>query len=410
MTAPFMAMLLAIALMPFIFKHHWERFYHYWAVFLGTLSVGAFLFATQNTGRVLATGHEYLSFMALVGSLFVVAGGIHITVKGHARPWVNVVFLAIGAVAANIIGTTGASMLMIRPWIQMNRYRITGFHIVFFIFIVSNVGGCLTPIGDPPLFLGYLNGVPFWWVLEHCWQPWTVGCGALLLIFFLFDSMNFHRAPAEIHQIETQDGQWRIGGLGNLVYLAAILAAVFLDRPLLLREAIMIAAALASWFTTSKEWRQANHFTLEPIKEVGWLFLGIFATMIPALDYLQGHASALGLRSPLHYYWTTGALSGILDNAPTYMAFLAAAFGAAGMKLATGMPEFIAHHEPTLMALSVSSVFFGAITYIGNGPNFMVKAIALHQKVKAPDFFQYIFCYSLPILLPVLWLVGWLFF
>ena len=410
MLLPFAAMLLAIALMPLLFKHHWERFYHGWALLLGSLSIGYYLFIRHSGALIAHTAHEYLSFLALTGSLFVVAGGIHIIVKGEAKPWVNVVFLLVASVVSNLIGTTGASMLLIRPWIRMNRYRITGFHIVFFIFIVSNVSGCLTPIGDPPLFLGYLKGVPFWWVLQHCWEAWVVGVGMLLVIFFTLDYLNFLKAPAPVRTKETERETWRFGGLRNLFFLGAILASVFIDHPPFLREAVMIGAALASYFTTPKEVHNANDFTLDPMKEVAWLFFGIFATMMPALEYLQAHATALGLKSEMQFYWATGLLSGILDNAPTYLAFLATAFGRTGLNLETGMPEFIAHHSPHLIAISIGAVFFGAMTYIGNGPNFMVKAIAERARVETPGFFGYLLRYALPILFPVLLIVGILFF
>ncbi len=407
---PFAAMLLAIALMPLLFKHHWERFYHWWAVILGSLSVGYTLFVRHDAVRVLHTAHEYVSFIVMIGSLFVVAGGIHILVKGEAKPWMNVLFLALASIVSNLIGTTGASMLLIRPWIRMNKYRVTGFHIVFFIFLVSNVSGCLTPIGDPPLFLGYLKGVPFWWVAQHCWQAWVVGVGLLLAIFLWIDTLNFRKAPEPVRAKETAHETWRFGGLRNGVFLGAILGSIFVNDPPFLREAIMVGAALASWALTPKAIHEANDFTLEPVKEVAWIFLGIFGTMIPALEYLQAHASSLGLHGEMQFYWATGLLSGLLDNAPTYLAFLAAAFGLAGLDLNTAMPQFLAAHGPTLVAISVGAVFFGAMTYIGNGPNFMVKAIAERAKVQTPGFFGYILCYALPILLPVCFLIGILFF
>jgi Na+/H+ antiporter NhaD/arsenite permease-like protein len=410
MLLPFAAMLLAIAAMPFLFKHHWERFYPFWSVALGLLSVAYYLLVRRDAAPLWHTAHEYISFLAMVGSLFVVAGGIHLGVKGEAKPWANVLFLAIASVISNLIGTTGASMLFIRPWIRMNKYRITGFHIAFFIFLVSNVAGCLTPIGDPPLFLGFLKGVPFWWTLQHCWKPWAVGTGLLLAIFFVWDTVNFHRAPKPVRDRETAHETWRFGGLHNLIFLAAILGAVFVKRPAFLREGIMFAAAVASWISTPKEIHEANDFTLEPVKEVAWLFLGIFATMIPALEYLQHHAASLGLQSPWQFYWATGLLSGVLDNAPTYLAFLATAFGIYGLDLNTGMAEFIRADGPVLTAISVGAVFFGAMTYIGNGPNFMVKAIAERAKVETPGFFGYLLRYALPVLLPVLFLVGILFF
>lgn len=410
MILPFALMLLAIAVMPFLAKNHWENYYHRWSLSLGFLCIVYYLFGIHNVSRIIHTGHEYLSFLALVGSLFVVAGGIHIMVKGEAKPWVNVVYLFFAAAASNLLGTTGASMLLVRPWIRMNKYRITGFHIVFFIFIVSNVAGCLTPIGDPPLFLGYLKGVPFWWVLQHCWAAWMVAIGVLLAIFFVMDTWNFRKASRLVREIETAQEQWRFGGLPNLFFLAVILGSVFINNPPFLREAIMVAAAVASYFTTAKEVHNANDFSLAPLKEVAWLFFGIFATMMPALDLLQAHASALGLQTEMHFYWGAGALSGVLDNAPTYLAFLAAAFGSAGLPIESGMPEFLISHGHYLIAISVGAVFFGAMTYIGNGPNFMVKAIADRAKVETPSFFRYIVCYSAPILLPVLFLVGILFF
>lgn len=407
---PFAAMLLAIAAMPLLFKHHWERFYHWWAIVLGSITAGYTLFIRHDTVRLLHTAHEYVSFLVLIGSLFVVAGGIHIVVKGEAKPWVNLLFLALASIISNVIGTTGASMLLIRPWIRMNKYRVTGFHIVFFIFIVSNISGCLTPIGDPPLFLGFLKGVPFWWPLQHCWEAWAVGILLLLGIFFVIDTINFHRAPQLIRTKETAQETWRFGGLRNLIFLGIILGSIFVNHPAFLRECLMLAAAIASWWITPKEIHNANDFTLEPVKEVAWLFLGIFATMMPALEYLQTHAPSLGLYSDWQFYWGTGLLSGVLDNAPTYLAFLATAFGLSGLDLNTQMPQFIQAHGATLVAISVGAVFFGAMTYIGNGPNFMVKAIAERAKVETPGFFAYILRYSLPVLLPALFLVGILFF
>lgn len=407
---PFAALLLAIAVLPLIRRRHWERYYHWWAVGLGLASLAHTLFARGGVERVLHTAHEYVSFLMMIGSLFVVAGGIHIVVKGQAKPWVNVVFLAAGSAISNLIGTTGASMLLIRPWLRMNKYRVTGYHVVFFIFTVSNVAGGLTPIGDPPLFLGYLKGVPFWWVLQHLWPAWLVALALLLAIFFVIDTVNFRRAPRPVRDRETAHETWRFGGLRNLILLGVILGSVFIHRPAFLREAVMLGAALVSYLLTPREIHNANDFSLEPVKEVAWLFMGIFATMIPALDYLQAHAGSLGLHSPMHFYWATGLLSGVLDNAPTYLAFLAAAFGLHGLDLETQMPEFLAQDGAVLMAISMGAVFFGAMTYIGNGPNFMVKSIAERAKVETPGFFGYIARYSAPILLPVLFVVGLLFF
>ena len=410
MILPFIVMLLSIAVMPFVHKHFWERHYGKIAVALGLVTVGYYVFGLQNAQRMLHVAQEYLSFISLIGSLFVVAGGIHIRVRGESTPGSNVLFLAIGAILANIIGTTGASMLLIRPWIRMNRSRITPFHPVFFIFIVSNVGGALTPIGDPPLFLGFLKGVPFLWVVQNCWKPWLVAIGLLLAVFYVIDRRNFQRSSKDIRDKETAHEEWKFDGLHNLIFLAVTIGAVFLPTPW--RELLMVAAAVGSWFSTRSHVHESNAFTWEPILEVAWLFLGIFATMVPALDYLEAHAETLGIRSSHQFFWVTGLLSGVLDNAPTYLTFLTAAFGLQGLSLDN--PEhlrlFIAQHNLDLIAISLGSVFFGALTYLGNGPNFMVKSISEQSRVETPHFLRYLWCYAVPILLPIYALIGLLFF
>lgn len=412
MLLPFAAMLLAIAVAPLVLKHHWERHYHTVSAALGAIAIFYYAFVLKNWERIGHAAHEYVSFIVLIGALFVIAGGIHIGVRGEAKPWGNCLFLLLGALIANVIGTTGASMLLIRPWIRMNRYRFTHFHTVFFIFIVSNIGGCLTPIGDPPLFLGYLKGVPFWWVLEHCWQAWCVGVGGLLALFFVVDRCNFLRARATVREEKTREEKWRFSGLHNLGFLAILLAAVFIKSPAGLREAIMAACAVASYLTTRKEDHAANDFSFAPIKEVAWLFAGIFATMMPALDFLALQSGRIGIHSEMQYFWLTGALSSVLDNAPTYLAFLASAFGSAGLNLdaPADVTQFLAAHDHLLIAISLGAVFFGAGTYIGNGPNLMVKAIAEQAGVKAPGFFGYVLRYALPILLPFFAVVSLLFF
>jgi len=407
--APFALLLLAIALCPIVLPHFWHRRYPLIAVTLGAISAIWYHTVTGEPAPLLHALDEYIGFIALIGGLYVVSGGIHIRVKGEATPAVNCVFLFIGAVLANVIGTTGASMLLIRPWIRMNKYRITAFHVVFFIFIVSNVGGCLTPIGDPPLYLGYLKGVPFWWVLEHCWQGWLVAVLGLIAVFFAFDRVNFLRAPREVREAETANEAWSFRGLHNVFFLAVILFAV-LKLPYGWRELTMVAAAVCSWFTTHDDIHKANDFSFGPVKEVAWLFIGIFATMVPALGYLENNPPPLA--SDIAFYWATGALSGVLDNAPTYVAFLATALGQQQLALSqvSDVQAFAAGHAGTLEAISLGAVFFGAMTYIGNGPNFMVKAIAEHAKVHTPTFLGYVVRFSLPILLPFLALVGILFF
>jgi Na+/H+ antiporter NhaD/arsenite permease-like protein len=417
MLCPFVVLLLSIALMPLFAAHFWEH--HYPKVAIGLGLVIAVYFGFQSDWQPLVhAGHEYVSFMALVGSLFVISGGINIRVKGEATPLRNTFFLAVGALLSNVIGTTGASMLMIRPWIRMNKYRITGQHIVFFIFVVSNCGGGLTPIGDPPLFLGFLRGVPFWWVLEHAWLGWLLTLGLLLTVFFVLDTYNFRRAPQEVRAKETQEESFHFRGLPNLGFLALVLAAVFLPKSVQetmlvgifsVPALVMIAAAVGSYLTSKADIHAANDFNFGPVKEVGYLFVGIFLTMIPALQILQsGHA--VELNSPIGYYFATGSLSAFLDNAPTYLSFLAAAMGAEHLSVESTADVilFAKNHPQTLIAISLGAVFFGAGSYIGNGPNFMVKAIADKSKVNTPDFLRYVWQFSIPILLPILILVGWL--
>jgi len=460
---PFGVLLAAIAVAPLFFAKWWAKHYAKVAFGLAAITLVYYFLGLKAPHRVFEVGREYLSFIALIGSLFVVSGGIHINVKGEATPMTNVVFLLIGALLANALGTTGASMLLIRPWIRMNKYRITAYHVVFFIFIISNVGGCLTPIGDPPLFLGYLYGIPFWWVAEHCLPMWAMGIGMLLAMFYVVDRLNFNRAPRGVREKETAHEEWRFAGLGNVLFLAVILIAVFMNRPPFLREALMIAAAAGSYFTTKKSVHEANSFNFHPITEVAILFVGIFATMMPALDWLAGNAKELLGSAPSVgvFYWGTGSLSSALDNAPTYLSFLSASFGSfvnhdviaqVQAHIASGAVDFSnltgpyaesirqtlealqkyhgdhvlakavteqeievcfllgnATFNQYILAISIGAVFFGANTYIGNGPNFMVKSIADHARVRVPTFLEYIWKYTLPCMLPVL-VVVWLVF
>jgi len=445
LSSPFALLLLLIATMPLsppLVRHLWERFYGAVAIGLGAI-VAVFYVARVEHGaaRVGGAVEEYISFVVLIGSLFIVAAGVHIRIRGEARPEGNVVFLAIGGILANVIGTTGASMVLIRPWIQMNRYRITALHTVFFIFVVSNVGGALTPIGDPPLFLGYLHGVPFFWLVERAAPAWGLALGLLLGAFYVLDRRNFRRAPPAVREKETpRDPLLTVDGLQNVLFLGLIMVGVFVTDRLFAREIVMVAAAVASFRLTRPSVRAANRFTFDPIREVAVLFLGIFLTMMPALDYLAHHGQELGFRTPLGYYFASGALSSVLDNAPTYLNFLTLAEAAvpphdiqarARAAAATARPDAApAAREAILLgwlidpehytssggaallyvvAVSLGSVFFGAMTYIGNGPNFMVKSIAEAAGVGVPSFFGYVVKYSGPMLLPILAVVGWLF-
>lgn len=408
---PFVSLLLLIAIAPLFFEKWWQRHYAMVSFSLGALVVAYYFFVLQTNEIVLHTASEYISFIVLIGALYIVSGGIHISTKDLTNPKENVLLLLVGAILANIFGTTGASMLLIRPWIKMNKARIQPYHIVFFIFIVSNVGGSLTPIGDPPLFLGYLKGVPFWWITSKAFPMWITAIGMLLVIFYIHDVKNFNvQKKSDIKEIEKTD-VWKIDGLINFLFLGIIILAVFIESPLFLREGVIIVTALASYFTTKKTIHTANHFSFHPIQEVAILFAGIFATMIPALELLRTQAQTLTSLTPSFFYWSTGLLSSFLDNAPTYLSFFSVAEGNIN---STSLPisELVMNpiFSSYLLAISIGAVFFGASTYIGNGPNFMVKSVADHYKVHTPSFIRYITHYTIPILLPVLTVIWLLFF
>jgi len=399
-STPFILMLLSIALIPLINHRWWEKNYPFVSLSLGALSLLLYLTLFKDSETVWHTALEYFSFISLIGSLFVVTGGILIRIEGAATPWLNALILFSGAVVSNLIGTTGASMLLIRPFLRLNKMRLKPYLVAFFIFLVSNIGGALTPIGDPPLFLGYLKGVPFFWLVEHVWFIWLFTIALVLAVFLFFDFRN--KKGLEEPVFAGKPGIILLGKR-NFLFLGMIILAVFLQTPL--REVIMIAAAVASYFLTPHSIHQDHDFNFEPIKEVAILFLGIFATMIPALQYLETHAQGFGLHSPGQFFWLTGSLSSFLDNAPTYLTFLSTAMGALG-KDVTGL---LLQTPKDVVAISLGAVFFGAMTYIGNGPNFMVKSISDRAGVKNPSFLAYIFRFSLPVLLPVFLLVWFLF-
>ncbi len=425
---PFILLLAMIATGPLFYPHFWHKYYPVIAFLLGTLVVFYYLFFLADYHHPLHAFGEYFSFITLVAALFIASGGILIKVDKAGTPMVNVLLLIFGALLANVIGTTGASMLLIRPFIRVNKTRIKPYHIVFFIFMVSNVGGVLTPIGDPPLFLGFLKGVQFFWTLEHLWTYWIFGIGLLAAVFYYFDKHNHagHVEPGEENAEYT--GKITIKGKHSAIWLLVIIAAVFIDPNIFswvpaltihgveisfVRELIMIGASIAAFTTADKEALKGNEFDFEPIKEVAYLFVGIFASMMPALQLIAGFAKSptgTELINAKSLYWATGLLSGVLDNAPTYLNFLAAGMGKAGYSIdyTADVLAFAANNKEMLAAISVGAVFFGAFTYIGNAPNFMVKSIAEQVGVKMPSFMGYVVRYSIPILLPVLfftWLV-----
>lgn len=458
--APFVALLGLIAAAPVVAPRWWHRSYPGAAFGLGAITVAYYLLGRGEGVAVLHAAHEYISFVCLVGSLFIVSGGVWLDLRVRGGPLANGAVLAVGAALANVVGTTGASMLLIRPWLRMNEGRLAPRHVAFFIMIVSNVGGCLTPVGDPPLFLGYLKGIPFWWVAEHCWPMWLTAVASLLAVFAVWDSLAEQGGPAAAPStVAGQTGRRWIQCRGgyNLALAVAIVAGVlWLQKPWS-REAAMIAAAGISWLATPASIRRANDFSFEPIREVAVLFAGLFATMMPALDLLAARASALGRPSAGFFFAGTGVLSSILDNAPTYLSFLTAAtagyvdpaavsqvgawFAAGGPPddAAAAAPGALAAFEaltrqwsavrppqreqieaalllsnaalnPLIVAISVGAVFFGANTYIGNGPNLMVKSIAERCGAPTPSFFSYIGRFAAPVMGPMLVLVWLLFF
>ena len=413
---PFVVMLLCIAIGPLVAEHWWENNKNKLIVSL-VLGVPTAIWLCLN-GMSHDLMHQmifdYIPFIILLTALFTVTGGIHLSGDIPAKPSVNTLFLGIGLVLASIMGTTGAAMLLIRPLIETNKERKNKVHtILFFIAIVANCGGLLTPLGDPPLFLLYLKGAPFTWFL-NLFVEWAFAGILLLVIYYFVDSYCYKQEKKEDLIKDFQRVKpLRLSGNINFLYLAAIVCAVAFINPgtipamgeehapiymKLLREIVLIGIILASLFTTSKKVREDNKYSWGPIIEVAVLFLGIFATMTPALLFLREAAPNLGLTESWQFYYCTGALSSFLDNAPTALAFHSVASGlpvVEGATMVAGIPEIL------LKAISIGAVFFGAMTYIGNGPNFMVKAIAEENKIEMPSFFGYMIKFSLIVLLPV---------
>jgi Na+/H+ antiporter NhaD/arsenite permease-like protein len=403
---PFAILLLSIAIFPLILRQHWERHYHKLCALLAGITCGYYVFALDGGPRVQHAAGEYASFIVVVGAFFVVAGAIHLHIPRAASPFSNVVFLFGGNILANFIGTIGASMLLLRPFLYMNRGRGSAMHVAFFIFIIGNLGGALLPVG-PPLFLGYTKGVPFLWAALHCWPQWLTATGVLLLIFFVADTIACSRrcvaetASTRFHCY----GKWNFGAL-----LALLLILVFVPNGV--REPLMLMVAAVSYFLTPQRVFEANEFSWRPLIEVAWIFLGIFGTMIPVLDYVEFHAADFHLSSDARFYWSTGLLSGVLDNAPTYLTFLTAALSIDHLDInhLPAVAEFASSHGSRLAAISVAATFFGGLTYVGNSPNLLIRAIAESRHMPAPGFLVYIIKYALPILIPVLALVGFIFF
>ncbi|MEZ4319462.1 MAG: sodium:proton antiporter [Myxococcota bacterium] len=421
---PFVGMLLSIALMPMFAEHFWHHNKNQLAVAVGWASPVFVFLAYTGLTDFNHLGHdathalthavtEYISFIALLGSLYVISGGILLRGDLEGRPSVNTAFLAIGAVMSNIIGTTGASMLLIRPMLRTNAQREHTWHIpLFFIFLVSNIGGALTPIGDPPLFLGYLRGIPFFWTVEALWMYWVPCVLVLLGMFYLIDRNQYGKeTTGAVSQDRAAMEPLSLEGNLNFLLLGGVIACVLLLSPdpnvndfrhYYAREIGMGLLTVISVFTTNPSIRERNAFNYGPILEVGALFVGIFISMIPATALLEANGRALGITEPWQYFWATGSLSAFLDNAPTYVTFAAMACGTFDHCITAENLEPLTHTASaiTLEAISLGAVFMGAGSYIGNGPNFMVRAIAEQSGYKMPSFFGYC-AYAALFLLPV---------
>ncbi|PWB64674.1 MAG: sodium:proton antiporter [Deltaproteobacteria bacterium] len=399
---PFAGFLLSIALFPLFAPSFWSRHYGKASAVFGVPVASWFLVSAPR--ELLHATLEYISFLVLLGSLFTISGGILLRGAIRGTPGINCIFLGAGAALSNVLGTTGASMLLIRPLLRANAHRKRAAHVVvFFIFVVANIGGLLTPIGDPPLFLGYLRGVPFFWTVKNLWHYWLATAGIVIGIFYVMDRLALRSEGIGGHAARG-DGDGKIpvsiAGGWNVLLLVVVIGAVFLPTPV--RETAMAGAAILSAWKTPARIREENEFTYHPIEEVAILFAGIFATMIPALLLLKARGGELGVTQPWQFFWATGTLSSFLDNAPTYLTFLSLAQGLPGHGDVAGVSA------PILRAISAGAVFMGANTYIGNAPNFMVKAIAEGAGVRMPSFFGYM-VYSAAVLLPVFALITWLF-
>lgn len=407
---PFALMLLGIAALPLAMPRPWER-HRFKAVLSAALGVPvAVWMAALDPGTVVHAAREYLAFIVLLGTLFVIAGGIVLRGTLAGTPGLNSGLLALGAVLASLVGTTGASMLLIRPLLRANSVRRRTTHVViFFIFVVSNAGGLLTPLGDPPLFLGFLRGVPFSWTLRLLPQ-WLFVNGILLLVFFVLDSTVFRSedlaTPGDLDKVAVaHQVPLSVAGKRNALFLAGavalLIASGWLRLPGWVQGLGLLAMAALSLVTTPRALRRENGFTWGPIVEVAILFAGIFATMIPALEVLNSRGARLGLTEPWQFFWASGLLSSFLDNAPTYLAFASAASGLVGTDAADLAQLLARPGGPALLAaVALGSVLMGANTYVGNGPNFMVKAIAEAGGVRMPGFFGYM-AYSASVLLPI---------
>jgi Na+/H+ antiporter NhaD/arsenite permease-like protein len=435
---PFVGMLLSIAILPFVARAVWNRHYARvaagWALsLLLPLVAGYGVAASRAVLHMAAAG--YLPFVILLGALYTIGGGIRLTVRLRGSPAVNLALLGVGTLLASLIGTTGAAIVLIRPLLHANHRRRHRAHsVAFFIFLVANLGGALTPLGNPPLFLGFLHGVPFFWTLS-LWRQTLLAVAVLLGLYTTLDVVLWRREGLALAPAETLPREpLRIEGAHNLLFLAGAVAAVLgsgvwragevsifgvsLAVQDVVRDGLLLAMTAGSWWTTRPGIREANRFTWGPMREVAVLFAAIFVTIIPLLEMLRSGAHGPlavvtgSVHTPARLFWACGGLSSFLDNAPTYLAFLSTALGTfhPGLPAREAVAHLVAEHPVYLQAISTGAVFMGANTYIGNAPNFMVRAIAEEEGVPMPSFFGYMLRYTVPFLLPTFVLVTWVFF
>ncbi len=399
---PFAGLLLSIALLP-LRAHHWWENHRNKAIVCAVWSAPIlYLLISRAPHEIVLSMKDYASFLILLGALFIVSGGIVLRGDIRATPAINVGFLLVGAILANFMGTTGASMLLIRPLLQTNSERRRTLHIpIFFIFLVSNIGGSLTPLGDPPLFMGFIKGVPFFWTLK-LFPYWLTLVSSVLVVFYIFDKYNYNKEERrDLIRDQTNIIPLHLSGSLNFLWIGGVISGFFMPFPF--REGMMVLMSVLSLVTTKKRYRKDNRFNYNPIIEVAVLFAGIFITMVPALLILNARASDFGVTKPWQFFWLTGVLSSFLDNTPTYLTFFSMAQGLGLNGDVLGIPAMF------LKAISVGAVFMGANSYIGNGPNFMVKTIAEEYKLKMPSFFGYM-AYSFAVLIPFYIVITLVFF
>ncbi len=434
---PFACMLLSIALLPLVagtfWHHHFGKISAFWAACLAIPFIAVFRGQAihQILHIILA---DYVPFIILLWALFTVSGGILLKGSLRGSPMVNTLIILIGTVLASWMGTTGAAMLMIRPFLRANAHRKNKtFMVVFFIFLVANIGGALTPLGDPPLFLGFLHGVTFFWTIKIM-PHMLVASLILLAVYFCLDTYYLKKEDSRLPPDDGEKAPLRLTGTYNFIFLAGVVGAVLMSgiadlgevstfgihRAVQdwLRDGLLIVMGIASLWATPRTLREENEFSWFPIVEVAFLFIGIFITMIPCLLLLKAGPNGAfaflinAVKQPWHYFWVTGMLSAFLDNAPTYLTFFNTALGSfyAGLPEATSVPLLMTENAVYLKAVSTGAVFFGACSYIGNAPNFMVRSIASEAGIEMPSFFGYIFKYSLLVLIPVFVVVTLIFF